>query len=83
MAVLTFLLSCIHQLTVLKINQMPADLTQDESKKLLKTTMVELMKKKFQVLNIPCNKPEAAEFKKTVDLIEQEIAQYTHLVPAL
>lgn len=38
---------------------MPADLTLDDSKKLLKTTMAELMKKKFQLINIPCNKPEA------------------------
>lgn len=56
---LTFILSCIYEITALKVTQMPADLTLDESKKLLKTTMVELMKKKFQVINIPCNKPEA------------------------
>jgi hypothetical protein len=59
MAVLTFLLSCIHEITALKVTQMPADLTLDDSKKLLKTTMAELMKKKFQLINIPCNKPEA------------------------
>jgi len=45
---------------------MPSDLTIEESKKALKATMAELMKKKFQMVNIPCNKPEALEYKKIV-----------------
>lgn len=62
---------------------MPADLTLDDSKKLLKTTMAELMKKKFQLINIPCNKPEALQFKKAVDLIEQELVGYAQYAPLL
>lgn len=57
MAVLTFILTCIHEITALKVTQMPSDLTLDESKKALKTTMIELMKKKFQMINIPSTRP--------------------------
>lgn len=38
---------------------MPSDLTLDQSKKALKATMIELQKKKFQLINIPCSRPEA------------------------
>lgn len=49
---------------------MPSDLTLEESKKALKATMLELMKKKFQLVNIPCNKPDALEAKRSVESYE-------------
>lgn len=32
--------------------------------------MIELMKKKFQLVNIPCNKPEALDAKRDVERLE-------------
>lgn len=57
MAVLTFILSCIHEITAIKVTQMPNDLTLDESKRSLKLTAQELTKKKMQLINIPCTRP--------------------------
>lgn len=83
MVVLTFILNCIHEITALKVSQMPSDLTLDESKRALKATMLELSKKKFQLINIPCSRPEATEFRRIIDTVEQEMLQYSHLLPLM
>ncbi len=62
---------------------MPSDLTLDQSKKALKATMIELQKKKFQLINIPCSRPEANQLRKVIDAVQAEVNQYSHLTPLL
>jgi len=52
MVILTFALSCIFEITTLKISNLPNDLTSDSAKNLIIKTMKNLSNKKLSVLPI-------------------------------
>lgn len=81
--VLTFSISCILEVTSLKIANMPNDLNMETSKDLILKTMREVTEKKIKSLPIDSNEPEAVNLKVKISKVEEEIEKFKDLEPRL
>jgi hypothetical protein len=57
MVILSFNLNCVHEITSLKLNNLPSDLSSESTKQMIFKTMKTLVSKKISQLPIECNDP--------------------------
>lgn len=71
MAILPFSLSCLQEISSLKLNNLPSELSSESTKQLVLKTMKSVTSKIIPSLPIECNDPDAIKLRNQLDDIEK------------
>ena len=66
MVIIPFTLNCLQEISSLKLNNLPAELTSENSKKMILKTMKNIVSKSVPQLPIESNDPEALKIKTLI-----------------
>lgn len=83
MVILPFTLNCIQEISSLKLNNLPTDLSSEHTKELIFKTMLNVTAKTVPVLPIESNDPEAIKLKALINESQKEKDKLKHLEPEL
>jgi len=67
MVILPFTLNCVHEISSLKLNNLPSDLSSEHTKELIFKTMSNVTSKAVPALPIESNDPEAIKLKALIN----------------
>jgi|JI9StandDraft_1071089.scaffolds.fasta_scaffold599334_2 hypothetical protein len=71
MVILPFSLNCLEDISSLKLNNLPSELSSEQTKQLIFKTMKSVTSKAVPPLPIECNDPEAIKLRSQINDIEK------------
>jgi hypothetical protein len=71
MVILPFSLNCLQDISSLKLNNLPAELSSESTKQMVLKTMKSITAKNIPPLPIECNDPEAIKLRAQINDIEK------------
>lgn len=81
MVIIPFSLTCLQEISSLKLNNLPAELSSESTKKLILKTLKNIVSKPVPQLPIESNDPEAIKLKTIVEELQAERDKLKHLEP--